>query len=86
MMKKVQSTVKPQAVEIDEFSVWIAENIQEVTVKDEEGKEHIEYEYELSQLTKDEYILELHDAQRRTKTENELALAELAEVILGGMI
>lgn len=86
MTKKVRSTVKPQAVEIDEFSVWIAENIQEVTVKDEEGKEHIEYEYELSQLTKDEYILELHDAQRRTKTENELALAELAEVILGGAL
>ena len=86
MMKKVQSTVKPEPIEIDEFSVWIAENIQEVTVKDEEGKEHIEYEYELSQLTKDEYILELHDAQRRTKTENELALAELAEVILGGTL
>ena len=84
MMKKVRSTVKPQAVEIDEFSVWIAENIQEVTVKDEEGKEHIEYEYELSQLTKDEYILELHDAQELSNTQNELALAELAE-LLGGM-
>ena len=84
MTKKVQSTVKPQAVEIDEFSVWIAENIQEVTVKDEEGKEHIEYEYELSQLTKDEYILELHDAQELNKLQSELALAELAE-LLGGM-
>ena len=84
MTKKVQSTVKPQAVEIDEFSVWIAENIQEVTVKDEEGKEHIEYEYELSQLTKDEYILKLHDAQELNKIQSELALAELAE-LLGGM-
>lgn len=86
MTKKVQSTVKPQPIEIDEFSVWIAENIQEVTVKDEEGKEHIEYEYELSQLTKDEYILELHDAQELSKTQNELALAELASVILGGTL
>lgn len=84
MMKKVRSTVKPQAVEIDEFSVWIAENIQEVTVKDEEGKEHIEYEYELSQLTKDEYILKLHDTQELSKLQSELALAELAE-LLGGM-
>ena len=84
MMKKVRSTVKPQAVEIDEFSVWIAENIQEVTVKDEEGKVYIEYEYELSQLTKDEYILELHDAQESSKIQSELALAELAE-LLGGM-
>ena len=86
MTKKVQSTVKPQAVEIDEFSVWIAENIQEVTVKDEEGKEHTEYEYELSQLTKDEYILELHDTQEQLKVESDLALAELASVILGGTL
>lgn len=85
MMKKVQSTVKPQAVEIDEFSVWIAENIQEVTVKDEEGKEHIEYEYELSQLTKDEYILRLQQGLESSATQNELALAELAELLLGGV-
>lgn len=84
MMKKVRSTVKPQAVEIDEFSVWIAENIQEVTVKDEEGKDHIEYEYELSQLSKDEYILKLHEDQEVSKIQSELALAELAE-LLGGM-
>lgn len=83
-MKKVRSTVKPQAVEIDEFSVWIAENIQEVTVKDEEGKEHIEYEYELSQSSKDEYILKLHDDQQQTKTENELAMADLAMTMFGG--
>ena len=90
MTKKVQSTVKPQPVEIDEFSVWIAKNIQEVTVKDEEGKEHIEYEYELSQLSKDEYILGLHDTQELNKNQSELALAELEElqrvidVLLGG--
>ena len=84
MTKKVQSTVKPQPVEIDEFSVWIAKNIQEVTVKDEEGNSHVEYEYELTQLTKDEYILKLHDAQELNKIQSELALAELAE-LLGGM-
>ena len=84
MKKTVQSTVKPQAVEIDEFSVWISENIQEVTVKDEEGNSHIEYEYELTQLTKDEYILELHDTQELSKIQSELALVELAE-LLGGM-
>lgn len=85
-MKKVQSTVKPQAVEIDEFSVWIAENIQEVTVKDEEGKEHIEYEYELIQLEKDEYTLKLQQELESSKTQNELALAELASAILGGTL
>ena len=86
MTKKVRSTVKPQPVEIDEFSVWIAENIQEVTVKDEEGNSHIEYEYELTQLTKDEYILELHDTQEQLKVESDLARAELASVILGGTL
>lgn len=86
MTKKVQSTAKPQAIEIDEFSVWIAENIQEVTVKDEEGNSHIEYEYELTQLTKDEYILELHDTQEQLKVESDLALAELASAILGGTL
>ena len=84
MMKKVRSTVKPQAVDIDEFSVWIAENIQEVTVKDEEGNSHIEYEYELTQLTKDEYILKLHEDQQQTKTENDLAMADLAMAMFGG--
>ena len=86
MTKKVQSTVKPEPIEIDEYSVWVAENIQEVTVKDEEGQEHIEYEYELSQLTKDEYILKLHGAQEQLKVENDLALADLAETLLGGGI
>lgn len=83
-MKKVRSTVKPQAVEIDEFSVWVVENIQEVIVKDEEGNSHIEYEYELTQLTKDEYILQLHEDQQQTKTENELAMADLAMAMFGG--
>ena len=85
MMKKtVQSTVKPEPIEIDEYSVWVAENIQERTIEDEEGNSHIEYEYELTQLTKDEYILELHNAQELSTIQNEVALAELAE-LLGGM-
>ena len=84
MTKQVQSTVKPQPVEIDEFSVWVAENIRKVTVKDEEGKEYIEYEYELIQLDKDEYILKLRQELESSKTQNELALAELAE-LLGGV-
>ena len=85
MMKKtVQSTIRPQAVEIDEYSVWVADDIREITVKDEEGQEHVEYEYELTQLTKDEYILKLHEDQQQTKTENELAMADLAMTMFGG--
>lgn len=84
MMKKVQSTVKPEPIEIDEYSVWIAEDIQEKSIVDEEGQEHVEYEYELTQLTKDEYILKLHEDQQQTKTENELAMADLAMTMFGG--
>lgn len=83
-MKKVQSTVRPQAVEIDEYSVWLARNIEEITITDEEGQEYIEYEYDLIQKSKDEYIKELHDTQEQMKVENDLALADLAETLLGG--
>lgn len=84
MTKKVQSTVKPEPLVIDDYSAWIAKNIQEVTQTDEEGQEYTEYEYELMQLDKDEYILKLQQELESSKTQNELALAELAE-LLGGM-
>lgn len=83
-MKKVQSAVRPEAVEIDEYSVWIAENIEEITVSDEEGNEYVEYEFELTKKSKDDYIKELHEVQERMKVENDLALADLAETLLGG--
>lgn len=82
-MKKVQSTVRPSPVEIDDYSVWIAENIQEVEVENEEGTESI-FEYDLIQKTKDEYIVELNEQQMQIKVENDLAIADLAETLLGG--
>lgn len=82
-MKKVQSTVKPLPVEIDDYSVWIAENIEEIEVENEEGTETV-FEYELTQLEKDDYILQLHHQQLQTKVENDLAIADLAETLLGG--
>lgn len=84
MMKIVQSTVEPKPLVIDDYSAWIAENVQEVTNIDEEGKEHIEYEYQLTQLTKDEYILKLHDDLQQSKLESDLAITDLAETFLGG--
>ena len=84
MTKKVQSTIKPEPVEIDEYSVWLSTNIQEVTMTDEEGQEYTEYEYDLTQVSKDEYILQLHDDQRQVKLENDLAIADLAETLFGG--
>ena len=52
---KVRSTVKPENMIIDEYSVWMNSNIQEIEVEDEvitedgkvEKKTHIEYEYDM---------------------------------------
>ena len=44
---EVRSTVKPDAVKIDEYSVWIAEDIRQ------DGSEWV---YTLTQYEKDEYI------------------------------
>ena len=51
---KTQSTIKPNAIEIDEYSVWVAENITEITKEND-----VLYEYDLVQYTKDEYILQI---------------------------
>jgi len=72
---KVRSTVKPESTVIDEYSVWIANSIEEVSVEDENKTSHTEYEYELLQYTKDEYIKLMSDQNYETQ----LALVELYE-------
>ena len=51
---KVQSAIKPNAIDIGEYSVWVAENITEITKEND-----VLYEYDLVQYTKDEYILQI---------------------------
>ena len=75
---KVRSTVKPESTVIDEYSVWVANNITEISVEDidDSGKvTHIEYEYELLQYSKDEYIKLMSEQNYETQ----LALVELYE-------
>ena len=80
---KVRSTIKPERLEIDEYSVWISDNVEEIEVEDEiindKGKtEKVKtkmYEYDLVQYTKDEYIL----MQSSQMTDVELALVEIYE-------
>ncbi len=75
---KVRSTVKPENTVIDEYSVWVANNIEEITVKDIDSNDnttHIEYEYELLQYSKDEYIKLMSEQNYETQ----LALVELYE-------
>lgn len=75
---KVRAAEAPESLVIDEYSVWIAENITEVTVTDEQGT-HTEYEFDLKQYDKDEYIHAMDDQL----TDAQLALCELYEIIGG---
>lgn len=75
---KVRAAEAPENMVIDEFSVWIAENITEVTVTDEQGT-RTEYEFDLKQYDKDEYIHAMDDQL----TDAQLALCELYEIIGG---
>lgn len=80
---KVRSTEKPESMVIDEYSVWMNSNIQEIEVEDEvvtddgkiEKRTHIEYEYDMVQYTKDEVII----AQSQQITDTQLALCEIYE-------
>ena len=76
---KVRAAEAPEEIVIDEFSVWVAENIKTVTVPDEDGQTRTEYEYDLKQYEKDEYIHEM-DSQL---TDAQMALCDLYEMIGG---
>lgn len=76
---RIRSTVKPKSIVIDEYSVWVNTDIQEVEVT-MEGDTHTEYEFNQVQYTKDEYILVLNSELTNTQ----LALCEVYEILLGG--
>lgn len=77
----VRSTIKPDEVEIDEYSVWINSDIKEVEAQSED-EIHTEYEYNQVRYTKDEYI-KLIDGRNSTfeaqLTDTQLALCEIYE-------
>lgn len=80
---KVRSTIKPGNMVIDEYSVWINENIQEIEVEDEimtsDGKSEKRktkmYEYNMLQYEKDEFIMQ----QSEQITNTQVALCEIYE-------
>ena len=55
---KVKSTVKPEPIVIDEFSVWQNTNIQAISENVGEENEFVGFEYNMIQFTKDEFILQ----------------------------
>lgn len=80
---KVRSTIKPEYMVIDEYSVWINENIQEIEVEEEvettDGKKEIKkttmYESEMFQYEKNEFIMQ----QSEQITDTQIALCEIYE-------
>lgn len=72
---KVRSTVKPESIVIDEFSVWQHTNIQEISENVGEENEFVGYEFNMIQYSKDEFILQ--QAAQNAK------LGELMNTILG---
>lgn len=81
----VKSAVRPEEKVVDDYSVWLATDIKENTISDDDG-ERTEFEYHLIQYTKDEYI-KLIDEKNVTLeeqlTDTQLALCDVYEMIGG---
>jgi hypothetical protein len=71
----VKSTIRPEEIKIDEFSVWVASDIKQVKETAGEDTEFTGFEYGLVQYTKDEYI----KMQSVQITELQQAIADLYE-------
>ena len=71
----VRSSTKPKNIEILKNKVFVSNNITEVE-KNFDDEIYTEYEYELIEYSKDEYIKLL--AQKNTKLENSLTETQLA--------
>ena len=82
---KVRSTQQPETQVIDEFSVWVADNITPVSEPGtDEQPGFVGYEYDLTQYTKDEYIKmidEKNAALETQVTDTQLALCEVYEML-----
>lgn len=82
---KIRSTVKPETIEVDEYSVDENTEITEITV-DIDGEVHTEYEFTQVRYGKDEYIklqAEQLAAQDAQIVDTQLALCDVYEM-LGG--
>ena len=79
----VRACERPEAVVVDEHSVWVASGVQSVTVRDESG-EHTEYEFNLVQYEKDEFIhgmIEQNQSLEQQLTDTQIALCDVYELI-----
>lgn len=82
---RVRSTVKPEPIVIDEFSVWQYTNIQEISENVGEENEFVGYEFTMIQYSKDEFILQQatdNAALQQQITDTQIALCEVYELMV----
>lgn len=81
---KVRSTVAPEPMVVDEFSVWVHSNV--TPVEEDNGEEtFVGFEYDMVQYDKDEYIkmlVEKNQSLEQQLTDTQLALVELYESVV----
>ena len=81
---KTRSTVKPDAVVIDDNSVWVHTDIQEVHESVGEDQSFDGYAFNMIQYEKDEQILmmsEKNSELEKQVTDTQLALCEVYELL-----
>lgn len=81
---RIRSTVRPEEKAVDEYSVWINTDIQEVEVT-MEGNTHTEYEFNQIQYSKDEYIQMIdkrNDELEKNITDTQIALCDVYEMMI----
>lgn len=81
---RIRSTVKPEPIVIDEFSVWRYTNIQEISEYIGEENEFIGYEFNMVQYDKDEFILQQTAENANLQQQiidTQLALCEVYELM-----
>lgn len=80
-----RSMDEPLAVEVTASKVFVASNVEQIIVQDEKGS-HAEYQYDLTEYEKDEYIRMMNDRNEITEaelTDVQIALCDVYELILG---
>lgn len=79
--KDVRSFAYPKPIRFDEKSVWVSSNVREVVVVFD-GESHVEYEFDQTRYTKDEYIKLIDEKNAELEaqlTDTQLALCEIYE-------
>lgn len=79
---KTRSTVKPEPIVMDEFSVWQCTNITPVSENAGAENEFVGFEFDMIQFDKNEFILQQAEENANLQqqvTDTQLALCEVYE-------